>query len=278
MEALSSSEVLVLTYQTIHCHTSADNNLNLYCLKNLKFCIIFLLQIDYGHPSQPNFPRSTGNWWFHCNEEGVKENETLSTPSTSTVVTDTTVISTTGEETVTNATSNLTTRITTTDSNITVTDEDVTSPIPSTSTVGTDTTAISTTGEETVTNATSNLTTRITTTDSNVTGTDKDVTSTIQTTSTTEETPPPAGSELDYYNDYITDTGIHWNWYRVVLKCDMLKEWMLLLARVFWNVRPSSVLVRYWYLQWTCCLPLPDWSWYGTKFHVPNCNTHTLRT
>ena len=203
MEAVSSSEVLVLTYQTIQCHTSADNNLNLYCLKNLKFCIIFLLQIDYGHPSQPNFPRSTGNWWFRCNE-GEKENETSTIPSTSTVVTDTTAVSTT---------------------------------------------------------------------DSNITDTDKDVTSTIPSTSTTEETPPPAGSELEYDADYITHTGIHWNWYRVVLKCNMLEEWMLLLASVFWDVRPSSVLVRYWYIQWICCLPLPDWSWYGTKFHVTNCNT-----
>jgi len=36
-KAVSSSEVLILTYQTIECHTSADNNLNLYCLKTSNF-------------------------------------------------------------------------------------------------------------------------------------------------------------------------------------------------------------------------------------------------
>ena len=231
---------MVFTNQTIQYHTSADNNLNLYCLKNLKFCIIFLLQIDYGHPSQPNFPRSTGNWWFHCDEEGAKEDETSPAPSTSTVATDTTAIPTTV-------------------SNITVTDENVTSTTP-------------------ITTPMDNGTTAIPTTVSNITVTDANVTSILPTTSTIEETPPPSGRELDHDMDYITHTGIHCNQCRVVLKCDMLKDWMLLLASAFWDVRPPIVVVRYWYIQWTCCLPFPDWSWYGTIFHLINCNTHTLRT
>ena len=233
MEAVSSSEVLVLTYQTIQCRASADNNLNLYCLKTLKFCIIFLLQIDYGHPSQPNFPRSTGKWWFHCNEEGVKENETSSAPPTSTIVTDTTAISTidstiTGtDENVTftipstSAMDNGTTAISTIDSNITSTDENVTSTIPCTIAMDNGTTAISTVDsnitstDENVTSAIpatsqmDNGTTAISTIDSNITGTDENVTSAIPTTSTTEETPPPAGRELDYDMNYMIHTGIH---------------------------------------------------------------------
>jgi hypothetical protein len=51
----------------------------------------FLFQIDYGHPSQPNYPRPTSQWWFHCNEEVVKGNVSSSEPSTISITT-TTVI------------------------------------------------------------------------------------------------------------------------------------------------------------------------------------------
>jgi hypothetical protein len=180
--------------------------LNIYCLRNSKFCIIFVVQIDYGHTIQPDFAGSTGNWSFLFDEEDVKGNVTSCTPSLDAVTTSTTDISTTVKGSIEIATADLTTNITVTDSDITNTTaisvtvketvdnatSDLTTNITITDSDVTNTTAISVTDKETVDNATADLTTNITITDSDITNTHENVTSSTPSTSTTEEETPPA--------------------------------------------------------------------------------------